>query len=294
VINNNGGTKVAGNFTMSVSGINVLPAASFAGSEAGTTVTLNAGSYSVTEGAHDGYTMSADECSGSIANGETKTCTITNDDQTGTLNVVVEVVGGPNSAADFSLSVTGGNANGAVLSGSASGTYSIPNLNAADYLVNAAPNGTPVGYTLGSSCPVTLDNGGTKTCTMVYSYAKNTPGAFTTMSWVLHDSMTLSSLRTGAGSHADQATITFKLYGPSTEKLCLDQTDGQHPANLLGTKSITGVNADGTFDIPEGIAVSQAGTYRWVVTYSGDFFNNEVTSACGSETHTVTVGEPNQ
>ena len=52
------------------------------------------------------------DCSGAIANGETKTCTVTNDDQPGTLIVIKHVInndGGTKVAADFSLSVTGTN-----------------------------------------------------------------------------------------------------------------------------------------------------------------------------------------
>jgi hypothetical protein len=56
--------------------------ASFPGAESpGTTVTLNAGSYSVSATVPSGYVSSlAAGCSGSIAVGETKTCTVTNDD----------------------------------------------------------------------------------------------------------------------------------------------------------------------------------------------------------------------
>jgi hypothetical protein len=80
VVNNNGGTKNAGNFTMQVTGSGASPS-SFPGSESGTTVTLNAGAYSVGEVAVANYfaTLSAD-CSGTIAAGETRTCTVTNND----------------------------------------------------------------------------------------------------------------------------------------------------------------------------------------------------------------------
>ena len=82
VINDNGGTAVAGNFTMSVTGTNASPN-SFPGVESpGTEVTLDAGSYSVSESALAGYTSDGGsvDCAGTIANGETKTCTFTNDD----------------------------------------------------------------------------------------------------------------------------------------------------------------------------------------------------------------------
>jgi hypothetical protein len=82
VINNNGGSASASDFTMSVTATNPSDD-SFAGAESpGTTITLDAGSYSVSESGPSGYSESdSSDCSGTIAVGETKTCTITNDDQ---------------------------------------------------------------------------------------------------------------------------------------------------------------------------------------------------------------------
>jgi uncharacterized repeat protein (TIGR01451 family) len=71
-------TKESSDFTMNVDATNVSDS-SFAGSSSGTTVTLDAGSYSVTEGSHSGYTMTASvDCTGTVEIGEVKTCTITN------------------------------------------------------------------------------------------------------------------------------------------------------------------------------------------------------------------------
>jgi hypothetical protein len=84
VINDNGGTAVAGAFTMNVTA-NSPSLASFPGTEnPGTAVTVLPGAYSVTESGPSGYigTASAD-CSGTIGIGETKTCTWTNDDTPG-------------------------------------------------------------------------------------------------------------------------------------------------------------------------------------------------------------------
>jgi hypothetical protein len=80
VINDNGGTSTAANFAMTVAGSSPSPG-SFPGSESGTTVMLNAGSYSVSETLPIAYasSLSAD-CTASIAVGETKTCTVTNND----------------------------------------------------------------------------------------------------------------------------------------------------------------------------------------------------------------------
>src|SRR5262249_9042232 len=63
--------------------------ANFGGAESpGTTVAIDAGSYSVSEDQVSGYQQSSIVgCSGTIALGETKTCTITNDDIAPTLTV---------------------------------------------------------------------------------------------------------------------------------------------------------------------------------------------------------------
>ncbi len=167
VINDNGGSKQAGDFTMSVSGSNASPT-SFAGSEGGTTVTLNAGSYTVDETTAEGYTKSiGSNCSGTIANGETKTCTITNDDQPATLVVIKHVINdndGTAQASAFTMTVTGVNVKpSASFAGSETGTT--VTLNAGSYSVGE--NG-PGGYNsnLSADCSGTIANGVTKTCTI--------------------------------------------------------------------------------------------------------------------------------
>lgn len=79
VINTGGGTKIASDFTIHVSGTGVSPS-TFSGVESpGTTVSLDAGAYSISEDVVANYvdTYSTD-CSGSIVSGQTKTCTVTN------------------------------------------------------------------------------------------------------------------------------------------------------------------------------------------------------------------------
>ena len=81
VVNNEGGTKSAGDFTLTVSGSSPSPA-SFPGAEAGTTVTLKPGPYAVNEAAVSGYASSKSAgCSGTLIHyGDTAMCTVTNDD----------------------------------------------------------------------------------------------------------------------------------------------------------------------------------------------------------------------
>src|SRR5439155_539479 len=141
----------------------------FAGAEdPGTTVTLDAGSYSVSEGAVAGYTESASaDCSGTIANGETKTCTVTNDDQAATLIVIKHVVndnGGTALASDFTLDSGGANDTPDDFAGAEDPGTTVT-LDAGSYSVS---EGAVAGYTesASSASPGTTANGETKTCTV--------------------------------------------------------------------------------------------------------------------------------
>lgn len=110
VVNDNGGTKSASDFTMTVTGNSqVVP--NFSGNESGTEVTLNNGSFSVNEISDGGYSKSfSGDCNGTISAGETKTCTITNDDIAPKLTVIKNVVnpyGSSLPASSFPLFVNG-------------------------------------------------------------------------------------------------------------------------------------------------------------------------------------------
>src|SRR5439155_446109 len=111
VVNNNGGTLTAAAFSGTIGGA-VVATAGNTWTGASTDRTLTAvGSYSVAENAHPGYdaTFSA-ECSGTIGLGETKTCTVTNNDQPAHLiinKIVMNNDGGSATAAAFSGTVGG-------------------------------------------------------------------------------------------------------------------------------------------------------------------------------------------
>ncbi|HEX6647940.1 MAG TPA: hypothetical protein VF075_00325, partial [Pyrinomonadaceae bacterium] len=168
VINDNGGTKTASNFTVNVTATNPS-SSSFAGAESpGTTITLDAGSYSVDEGAHAGYTktLSAD-CSGTIAPGDNKTCTITNDDIAPKLIVIKHVIndnGGTATAANFTLDSGGANDTPDNFAGAESPGTEVT-LDAGSY--NVTESG-PSGYTASYSadCSGSIGVGDTKTCTV--------------------------------------------------------------------------------------------------------------------------------
>lgn len=114
VINDNGGTKKAGDFTMRVSGTSLPTPSSFAGSESGTIVGFtipNSGTYSVDEDSVYGYQKTIGSgCSGTIDWGVEKTCTITNNDIAPKLHLRKSVIndnGGSSNATDWILSATG-------------------------------------------------------------------------------------------------------------------------------------------------------------------------------------------
>jgi uncharacterized repeat protein (TIGR01451 family) len=164
VINDNGGSKTAADFTMHVT--NSANPADFPGAEAGTAVTVNAGSYSVSETGPDGYTASLSAgCSGTLAPGSSATCTITNNDVPPGLTVIKHVIndnGGTKTAADFTMHVTN-SANPADFPGAEAGTH--VNVNAGSYSVTETG---PAGYasSLSAGCSGTIATGGTATCTI--------------------------------------------------------------------------------------------------------------------------------
>ena len=109
VINDNGGSATASDWTMNVTATNPS-SASFAGSESGSDVTVDPGTYSISEsGGPAGYTASSTpDCAGSIAAGESETCTITNDDQPASITVtkvVTNTYRGESAVSDFGLFV---------------------------------------------------------------------------------------------------------------------------------------------------------------------------------------------
>jgi hypothetical protein len=183
VINDDGGTAVASDFTMSVTGTSPNPA-SFPGVESpGTTVTLGAGSYSVEESSSLGYTetKSAD-CSGTMTFGDTKTCTITNNDNAPKLTldkVVVNDNGGTAAESAWTLTATG---NPATVPASISGpgaagstdVVSGAGFDAGSYDLSESTG--PAGYTAsswsctggqtGTQAKVTLALGDDITCTI--------------------------------------------------------------------------------------------------------------------------------
>ena len=168
VVNDYGGTAIAGNFTINVTGTNVSQS-SFAGEVSpGTTVTMDPGIYSVSEDPYTGYNPSySADCAGTMAEGETKTCTITNNDIAPSLTVIKNVVnnfGGTLGSGDFTINVTGTEVSLPSFPGAISPGTTVT-MDAGSYDVTESP---VTGYepTYSADCAGTIAIGETRTCTV--------------------------------------------------------------------------------------------------------------------------------
>src|SRR2546427_79680 len=76
------------------------------------------------------------------------------------------------------------------------------------------------------------------------------------------------------GAHAG-GSVSWKLY---SNKSC-DASEG----GVLASEGPVSVDGDGEYSTPQGASPTQAGTYYWVASYSGDSNNKEATSGCADE-----------
>jgi len=167
VINDNGGTASSSDFTMYVNGNSPIPY-SFQGSENGTNVTIYEGYYNIWEYSRSDYSQSnSNDCSGYISGGETKTCTITNDDVPPAHLIVTKHVINDNSgtanASDFTMYVNGNNPIPYSFQGSETGT----DVTIYPGWYNAYENYYPQYNSFSSGdCNAYINSGETRTCTI--------------------------------------------------------------------------------------------------------------------------------
>ncbi|HVK22941.1 MAG TPA: hypothetical protein VM677_16405 [Actinokineospora sp.] len=123
----------------------------------------------------------------------------------------------------------------------------------------------------------TNNNAAVSVCTSeIVVINKAQPGMTTAQNLLPNDSSTLTGATATAGG-----SITFKLFSPA------DATCAGTPA-LSETVSVSG---NGTYPTTNATFYASAeGTWRWLVTYSGDTNNEATTSACGVEQFTIDNG----
>jgi hypothetical protein len=184
VVNDDGGNKTAGDFSLHVSAGGVDVAGSPQPGDAnGTTYTLDPDTtYTVSEDGVAGYAASiSGDCAAdgtvTLQAGDAKTCTVTNDDIAPTLTVIKDVVnddGSTAAAADWTMHIRSGDPPTDVQGKSPFAGAESPGvtrtLSAGSYVVSES--GGPAGYasSISGDCAadgtVTLQAGDTKTCTV--------------------------------------------------------------------------------------------------------------------------------
>ena len=267
VINDDAGSAAPSDFTMNVSANNPSVASFFGSDGAGTTVTLEPGPYTVSESGPGGYGPSfSAQCFGTIALGEAKTCTVTNDDiapDDATLTVIKQVSnnnGGTELPEGFIMTVSlpGG---GAVSFPGSSGTTIA--LAPGDYRVTEVEH---TGYVASYSadCSGSIESGQDKTCiiinddigsslTLVKDVINDNGGAATADSWTLTASGPTSFSGTGpsVSSGLDFAAGSYDLgeSGPdgysTTGYSCVGGSQiGQSITLALGESAICTITND--------------------------------------------------
>jgi hypothetical protein len=93
----------------------------------------------------------------------------------------------------------------------------------------------------------------------------------------------VSDTATLAGGSAPTGTITFRLYGPD------DSTCSGAPV-FTDTKAVNGSGSAQS----ASFTPTQAGTYRWIASYSGDANHNPVAGACNAVNESVTIFKASQ
>jgi prealbumin domain-containing protein len=293
VVNNNGGNAVADDFKLSATPTSGTTITDDGGDVPATTAQSNV-VYTLSETSVTGYTAGSWSCTGtgikafsaanktvSLNEGAVVSCAITNTDVAPTLaldKTVVNSNGGNAVADDFKLSATP--TSGAVITddgGDVAATAAKSNL------VYTLSESTVAGYSAGTwSCTgtglkafdataktVELNEGAVVSCAITNTDSKASPSGTTVQHWVLHDTLTIAGIRHGALDEGD-ADVTFRLYSDTT---CTEQVGEDEVVGIVGGVAAT----------VDGVTVIATGEYRWRASYSGDSFNNEFTTPCGSE-----------
>ncbi|HSO69405.1 MAG TPA: hypothetical protein VLQ67_07165 [Arachnia sp.] len=135
----------------------------------------------------------------------------------------------------------------------------------------------------GTTATVALGLRQNVTCTFTNTFAKAAPTATTAQSLIPNDTFTLSGAFVPSGSTVPGGTVSFKLFGPG------DATCAGTPALEANGLALT-AGAGTTFTAGTTnttFVATTEGTWRWVVAYTGDTYNNGVTKTCGVEQFTI-------
>jgi LPXTG-site transpeptidase (sortase) family protein len=222
VTNNNGGTNVAGDWTLTADG---TPFTS------GVSQNVSAGTYTLAESGPSGYTASAWSCVGgsqigsdiTLALGESATCTITNDDQQATLTLVKQVTnnnGGTNVIGDWALTAEGTPFTSGVSQNVNAGTYTLAESGPSGYSASAwvcvggSQAGSDITLAPGQSATCTITNDDdAASLTLVKQVINDNGGSNAAGDWTLTADGT--SFTSGVSQNVNPGTYTLAESGPS-------------------------------------------------------------------------------
>ena len=308
VVNDNGGTATANQFTYALNDGSGL--ASETGAESpGKVYTRSVGTtYNVVEnaGGPAGYTVSysADCTAGTIQGGTIKTCTITNNDDAGSLTIVKRIIndnGGTKVVGDFGITTTAGalTFGAGAADGANTLKYTSTTLTGLSAGSKTLHENVVAGYTEGTwTCvgsagavngnaqtgSVVLALGESVTCTITNDDNASSPLGTTIQSWRLFDSATFTILA-GAGDKgvAGKDEVTFKLYKVADGTVNANSCTGLTPVHSETVKIQNGGVENGKAATVSGYLTSVTGTYAWVAEFSGDQFNSTAATTCSDE-----------
>ena len=286
VVNDNGGDAAAGDFTMSVTATNPSRS-SFPGDEAGTTITVEPGAYTVAESGPTGYAASFSlDCEGTIALGETKTCTVTNDDIAGSLTVN-KVVAPSSDTGRFNLQIDGVTAGTGTNVGDGGSTGAVP-VNAGAHTVSeTAGTATVLSHyvtTIGGDCgadgTISLALAESKTCTITntrratLTVVKTENGAPPTSPWSFRvtggpDSVSITRTTTVHDVPLNSGNLDFGLLASgSGYTLCELAVPSTVTSTLASSPGATVDPATGNVCVSFSLAAGESRSFTVDNTYS--------------------------
>jgi Prealbumin-like fold domain len=177
VVNDNNGTKQPSDFTMSITGNSPSQTSAIGRTAPGTAVTLKPGQYTISETLDPKYRTSySADCIGTIAVGETKICTVTNNDKPAGLfgaqtaliitKNLVNDNGGTKQASDFVVTVTGNNSSPNLFVAPAAPNQTLVEIDPGNYNVKER-NDTGYNTRYTPSCQGNITLGETKVCSII-------------------------------------------------------------------------------------------------------------------------------
>ncbi len=269
VVNNNGGTKSASDFSITINPGNNPSIPTFIGSTSGTHIFLGVGYYGLSLPNHNGYSVAVSgiDCATLMSDGDDRTCTITLDDidpelPGGNLHVIVNVIndnGGTKVSSDFTVSIfPGNNPSLASFPGSASGTDIF--LGVGYYGLSLPSHAGYSVTTSGTDCSTLMNDGDDKTCTITYNDIGDNTGPTNTAPVITLIGSSTVSLTKGTvfvdlgatSTDAEDGTLTPVVSGSvdtatvGTYVLTYSVTDsGGLSASVTRTVNVTASQNDG-------------------------------------------------